>query len=59
LQAFQDEIRVSNPSPSRERHDQLLSRLLYEIRRDLGVWPKDSAEFKVGIWASGIRTNGP
>jgi hypothetical protein len=59
LQAFQDEIRVSNSSHSRERHDQLLSRLLYEIRKDLGVWPKDSADFKVGIWASGVRTNGP
>jgi len=59
LQAFQEEIRVSNPSHSRERHDQLLSRLLYEIRLDLGVWPKDSQDFSVGIWASGVRTSGP
>src|SRR5690606_3112348 len=58
LQLFQDEIRVSNSNQSRERHDQLLSRLLYEIRKDLGVWPKDSQDFKVGIWASGVRTNG-
>lgn len=58
LQAFQEEIRTSNPIPSRERHDQLLSRLLYEIRLDLGVWPKDSQDFKVGIWASGVRTDG-
>jgi hypothetical protein len=55
LQAFQHEIRASNTSPSRERHDQLLSRLLYEMRKDLGVWPKDNEDFKVGIWASGVR----
>ncbi|HET7161212.1 MAG TPA: hypothetical protein VFI32_00880 [Rhodanobacteraceae bacterium] len=56
LQAFQSEIRMSNPTPSRERHDLLLSRLLYTMRKDLGVWPKDSEDFQVGIWASGVRT---
>ena len=56
LQAFQSEIRMSNPNPSRERHDLLLSRLLYTMRKDLGVWPKDSEDFQVGIWASGVRT---
>lgn len=59
LQAFQEEIRASNPCHSRERHDQLFSKLLYEIRLDLGVWPKDSQDFKVGIWASGVRTGEP
>lgn len=59
LQAFQDETRSSNPNQSLERHDQLLSKLLYEIRKDLSIWPKDSQDFKVRLWASGVRTNGP
>jgi hypothetical protein len=59
LQVFQEEIRVSNPNPSRERHDQLLSRLLYEIRLDLKIWPKDSRDFKIGLWASGVHTEEP
>lgn len=56
LQAFQHETRTSNPNPSHERHDLLLSQLLYEMRKDLGVWPKDSNDFQVGLWASGVRT---
>ncbi|WP_386066289.1 hypothetical protein ACFJIW_17350 [Tahibacter sp. UC22_41] len=59
LQTFQDEIRASNTNKNRERHDQLLSRLLFEIRRDLGIWPKDSQDFKVELWASGSHTNQP
>ena len=57
LQAFQHETRTSNPNPDRERHDLLLSQLLYEMRKDLGVWPKDSKDFQVGLWASGVRTS--
>lgn len=57
LQTFRDEIRASNTNKNRERHDQLLSRLLFEIRRDLGIWPKDSQDFKVELWASGSHTN--
>ncbi|HMM78944.1 MAG TPA: hypothetical protein PKC65_02865 [Pyrinomonadaceae bacterium] len=60
LQAFRDETRISNPSPCRERHDQLLSKLFLEIRKDLGVIPRDSVEtFKICLWASGHPTNGP
>jgi len=59
LQAYRHETRTSNAAPNRERHDQLLSKLLLEIRKDLGVLPKDSADtFKVGLWASN-PTNGP
>ena len=55
LQNFQDEIRASNENPCRERHDRLLSLLLYEIRKDLGVSPEDDAKsFRVGLWASGV-----
>ncbi|TNY26997.1 hypothetical protein BV497_05520 [Fulvimonas soli] len=59
MQAYQHEIRLSNPSRDIELQEQLLSRLLYEMRKDLGVSPKDSANFKIGLWASGIPVNGP
>ena len=55
LQVFQQEIKTSNTNKSNERHDQLMSQLFYEIRKDLGVRPKDNQlEFQVGLWASGV-----
>src|SRR6185436_10130111 len=33
LQEFQQEIKVSNPSKSLERHDRLMSNLFFEMRR--------------------------
>lgn len=41
LYEFQDEIRVSNPSKSDQRHDQTLAALLREIRRDVHPTPPD------------------
>lgn len=41
LLAFHDEIRDTNPNPSLERHDQLLTELVLNIRRDIGVSPSD------------------
>jgi hypothetical protein len=41
LRAFQDQTRVSHPNKSKEKHDELLSKLLFEMRADLGVNPKD------------------
>jgi hypothetical protein len=54
LRNFQDEIRVSNANKSRARHDELLSRLIWEIRADLGI-PGTSTvdEFTAGLWCSG------
>ena len=54
LHEFQDEIRVSNTNRSRTRHDALLSRLIWEIRADLGI-PGTPAvtEFAAGLWCSG------
>lgn len=52
LQAFRDEIRISNPRRSRERHDELLAVLLFAIRRDIGVTPSDDpTTFKAVLWA--------
>lgn len=55
LQAFQQEIKVTNSSKSTERHDKLMSELFYEIRKDLGVSPEDNVDtFRVGLWAAGV-----
>ena len=60
LQVFQQEIKISNEPRSNDRHDQFMSALFYEIRKDLGISPADDqATFKVGLWASGIPPNGP
>jgi hypothetical protein len=54
MQAYRHETRTGNPNPSPERHDQLLSKLLLEIRKDLGVHSKDNIDtFKVMLWAAG------
>ena len=42
LLAFHDEIRMSNADRTREEHDRLLTKLVVEIRLDLGVNPKDN-----------------
>jgi hypothetical protein len=55
LAQFQDEIRVSNPAKSLEHHDALLSQLFFEIRRDLRISPRDSADFRFRLWASGVK----
>jgi hypothetical protein len=55
LQAYQQEIKVSNNNKSTQRHDQMLSQLFYEMRRDLGISPADDLKtFQVGLWASGV-----
>jgi hypothetical protein len=60
LDAFRDEIRVSNPNRSVEAHDKLLAALLLQIRRDVGVVPADiPSTFRPRLWASGADRNAP
>jgi len=55
LQRFQQEIKTANKDRSNDKHDQLMSKLFYEIRKDLDISPKDGAEsFCVGLWAAGV-----
>jgi hypothetical protein len=54
LRAFQQQIKVSNPNQNIDRHDELMSRLFYEMRRDLGISADDQRSFKVGLWAAGV-----
>ncbi|MEC3910034.1 hypothetical protein U5A82_05950 [Sphingobium sp. CR2-8] len=58
LHAFTDEIAESNsPGMTKERHDQLWSHLVWEIRDDLGDPPGDKSTFTARLWASGAGTN--
>ncbi|MCW8126455.1 hypothetical protein [Microbulbifer halophilus] len=54
LQEFQEEIKISNDTKSQEAHDRLMSELLFEMRKDLGVKPGDErSSLTVGLWESG------
>lgn len=54
VKAFQDEIKISNPNKDDSRHDVLLSKVLFEMRRDLSISPKDDHEtFRVRLWSPG------
>ena len=56
LIAYRKEISFSNTNRQQDRHDELFSRLLYEMRRDLGISPKDNEKtFRVLLWASGAN----
>jgi hypothetical protein len=58
LNAFRNEIRVSNPNRTKEQHDRLLAALLLAVRRDVGVFPPDNAAtFSPMLWASGTNKN--
>lgn len=60
LQEFQQEIKVSNTMRSNKQHDKLMSRLFYEMRKDLQVTPKDKdTSFVFGLWAAGVPPNEP
>ena len=56
LHNFQDEIRVSNPHRSDEKHNALLSQLVWDIRDDLGM-PQtgDIQDCKARLWCSGAQ----
>ncbi len=56
LQAFQHETRTSNTVVDREKQERLMSKLFYEMRKDLGISDDDDQEtFRVGLWASGNK----
>ena len=59
LHAFTNEIAVSNRAKaSDEKHDELWSRLVWEIRADLDDAPsRDPATFRARLWASGEGRN--
>lgn len=57
LQSFQQEIKMTNSSPSKTRHDELMSCLIHAMRDDLGLRNKGESDSLVfGLWASGVPT---
>jgi hypothetical protein len=60
LQDFQQEIKVTNTLGSIEQHDRLMSRLFYEMRKDLQVTKKvEDPSFIFGLWSSGVPPERP
>jgi hypothetical protein len=50
---FHNEVRVSNPGKTRERHDELLVKLILAIRTDLDIRPPDNPDaFRFHLVAS-------
>jgi hypothetical protein len=55
LREYQNLTRKGS-SFSREEYEQVYSALLFEIRRDLEIQPKDKREtFRAWVWASGVK----
>jgi len=56
LEDFRREIRAGNQNRSDEVHDRLLSKLFWEIRRDLGDAPTENPDdFKMKLYTSGTK----
>lgn len=60
LWKFQESIANSNPNRSNEDHDRKLNQLMFAIRADLGVSPKDDpANASFRLWCSGTNESLP
>jgi hypothetical protein len=58
LHDFRDEIAGSNPNRSIEGHDKLLSRLIRDIRADLGIpSAANPADLSIRLWVSGVDSS--
>jgi hypothetical protein len=53
LHEYQRELDPSNSKRSRERQLEMYTKLMFEIRRDLNVKPKDSRTFEAWLWGYG------
>lgn len=60
LYEFRDEIRTSNPNRSQDRHDALLSRMVWHIREDLRIPDNPHIkDFRARLWTSGAALESP
>jgi len=60
LQDFQQEIKITNARRSNEQHDNLMSRIFYEMRKDLQITPVDKDTSLIfGLWAAGVPPEKP
>lgn len=56
LEDFRKEISAGNTNKTIAKHDELLSRLFWEIRLDLGDPPtSDPSDFRMKLWTSGTK----
>lgn len=54
LRALLDEIAHHGPNLSSNRHDELLTELMYAIREDLGIEPnRADKDFQFKLWSAG------
>jgi hypothetical protein len=54
LRDFLDETSDSKKNKEADRHDELLTVLMYAIRKDLGIKPNEAGpEFQFRLWAAG------
>jgi hypothetical protein len=56
LHAYQDKMAISNSSSTPEQKQIALNKLIFEMRRDLKVKPKENeSEFQMLLWTSGVN----
>lgn len=52
LRSFLDETAASNRDPNNDRHDELLTKLVFAVREDLGIKPnKPVGDYIFRLWA--------
>ena len=58
LHAYQEKMALSNTFSTPEQKQITLNKLIFEMRRDLKVKPKDKeTEFEMLLWTSGAKQN--
>jgi hypothetical protein len=58
LWKYQEESRISNPTPSGEKKQRALDQLLLEMRKDMKIRPTDKKNaFQMRLWTSGTSKN--
>jgi hypothetical protein len=60
LRAYLDETADSKPKDAPDRHDELLTVLLFHIRDDIGIKPnRPDQPFEIRLWSGKPRANAP
>ncbi len=60
MHSYQNEIRLSNPTRSVEKGDALLSKLIWEVRKDIAIpGTPEEDKFLVLLWCSGTNDDRP
>ena len=58
LHTYQEKMALSNITSTPEQKQNALNKLIFEMRNDLKVKPKDKeSEFKMLLWSSGVKNS--